>query len=381
MTKRIDTSGQAPKIGLVLGGGGSRGLAHIGVLEVLLREQIPIDLIIGTSMGGIIALLFALGYSPGEIAQKMQSLQQSGALNMKRVTNRLQKHLPPDFLMGLGMGSLLGLFLVLARSITRKARGARAMKYIDPLVGATLGGVMGFLVARLRNLPQTAADSLTSQRKALTLKTLIGSRARQRRVHNQLLDALHGKTFTDLAIPVTVMAVDMLHGEEIKLNEGPLLPAVLASSAVPGAFPPVKHNGRELADGGVIDSLATHVAFEQGAQKVIAVDVYPALEKDNPWTDPLSAIMGFQLPSNIFSTSGDGPDQIPTAAASMWRSVRVMTWHLHQQRLIAHPPDVLLRPAVDRYGSLDFKDVTGPIQAGVEAAERHLEELKALIQK
>ena len=48
------------------------------------------------------------------------------------------------------------------------------------------------------------------------------------------------------------MAVDMVHGEEIPLSDGPLLPAILASSAVPGAFPPVKHQGRQLADGGVI---------------------------------------------------------------------------------------------------------------------------------
>jgi hypothetical protein len=62
----------------------------------------------------------------------------------------------------------------------------------------------------------------------------------------------------------------------------------------------------------------------------------------------------------------------------MWRSVRVMTWHLHQQRLAAHPPHVLLRPEVSSYGSLDFKDVDGPRQAGVAEAERYLAELKAL---
>ncbi|MEM7034497.1 MAG: patatin-like phospholipase family protein, partial [Chloroflexota bacterium] len=60
------------KIALVLGGGGTRGLAHIGVLKVLEREQIPLDFIVATSMGGIIAVIYALGYSPDEIAQGMQ---------------------------------------------------------------------------------------------------------------------------------------------------------------------------------------------------------------------------------------------------------------------------------------------------------------------
>ena len=89
--------------------------------------------------------------------------------------------------------------------------------------------------------------------------------------------------------------------------------------------------------------------------------------------------MGFQLPAGLFSTSGLGEDKIPTAAASMWRSVRVMTWYVHQQRLVAHPPHVLLRPEVSTYGSLDFKDVDGPRQAGMVEAKRCLAELKALV--
>jgi NTE family protein len=279
------------KIGLVLGGGGSRGLAHIGVLEVLVREQIPIDLIVATSMGGIVAVLFALGYSPVEIAAGMKAMQ-SNSLAMK----------------------------------------------------------------------------------------IASARSRQRKVQEQLGQILAGKTFADLKIPVTLMAVDMVHGEEVALTTGPLLPAILASSAVPGAFPPVKLNGRQLADGGVIDSLATHVAYDQGAARIIAVDVYPPLEKDNPWTDPISAIMGFQLPAGIFSTNGNGENKVPTAAASMWRSFRVQTWYLHQQRLAAHPPHVLLRPEVHDYGSLDFKDVAGPIRAGTAEAERHLAALKALVE-
>ena len=282
-----------PKIGLVIGGGGSRGLAHIGVLEVLGREGIHVDLIVGTSMGGIVGVLFGLGYTPAQIAEELSPLQ--------------------------------------------------GVSFIDSL-------------------------------------KLISSRGRQQRAREHFAEILEGKTFADLLLPVTLMAVDMVHGQEVPLVEGLLLPAVLASSAVPGAFPPVSYNGMQLADGGVIDSLATHIAYKQGADKIIAVDVYPPLEQDNPWTDPISAIMGFQLPPGMFSTSGMGADKIPTAAASMWRSVRVMTWYLHQQRLLAHPPHVLLRPNVSTYGSLDFKDVDGPHQAGIIEAERYLPELKALLE-
>jgi NTE family protein len=284
----------SPKIGLVLGGGGSRGLAHIGVLEVLGREQVPIDLIVGTSMGGIVGVLFGLGFAPNDIAQGLKT------------------------------------------------------------------------ALELNDFSQNAIRNVK----------LISSRARQQRLREQLQLAVDNKTFADLSLPVTLMAVDMVTGQEVALKAGPLLPALLATAAVPGVFPPVRLSGMQLADGGVIDSLATHVAFKQGAEKVIAVDVYPALETDNPWTDPLSAIMGFQLPSAIFN--GDGGLNGPNVLSSMWRSVRVMTWHLHQQRLAEYPPDILLRPNVDNYGSLDFKDLHGPIEAGVMEADKHVEALRSL---
>lgn len=278
-----------PKIGLVLGGGGSRGLAHIGVLEVLTQENIPLDFIVATSMGSIVGSLFGLGYSPTEIGEGMRRIEQNAII----------------------------------RSLS--------------------------------------------------------ARARQRRIKGYLSDYLERKTFADLQLPVIMMAVDMINGQEVTLRSGPLLPAVLASSAVPGAFPPVRYQGTQLADGGVIDSLATHVAFDEGADKIIAVDVYPPLNTDNPWVDPVSTIMGVQLPSNLFSTVGNGDNEIPTAPVSLWRSVRVMTWYLHQQRLAAYPPDVLLQPDVGDYGSLDFKDVEGPRQAGFIEAERHLPAIRALL--
>jgi NTE family protein len=275
------------KVGLVLGGGGSRGIAHVGVLQVLVREGIPIDLIVGTSMGGIVGVLFALGVSPDQVADLMTVLQQRSPISAKRLS----------------------------------------------------------------------------------------AHSRQRMVRSLLSEILNSKTFADLRIPTTLMAVDMVQGTEVALNEGPLMPAVLATSAVPVVFPPVELNGMQLADGGVIDSLATHTAFEQGADRVIAVDIEPPLEKDNPWVDPISVITGFQLPFPLGSAESS---RTPNTLAAMWRAVRVMAWHIHKERLLAHPPTVLLRPKVERYGSLDFRELEGILQAGAAEAERHLTELKAL---
>jgi NTE family protein len=276
-----------PKIGLVLGGGGIRGLAHIGVLEILEREHIPIDYIVGTSMGAIVGAAFALGSSSQQIAGYMERV---GSSNL-------------------------------------------------------LGGL-----------------------------NMFSSRSRQKAIEEHLRLAMGHQTFADLHIPMTVMAVDMQTGEEVQLTQGELVPAILASAAVPAVFPPVEINGRQLADGGVIDSLATQPAYAMGADRVIAVDVYPALEMENIWKDPISAVMGFQIPFNLL-----GNDRNPGVVSSLWRSFRIMVWYTHQMRLQQCKPDLLLRPPVDSYGSLDFKDTKGPIEAGRKTAEAHLDEIKALL--
>jgi NTE family protein len=272
----------SPKIALVLGGGGSRGIAHIGVLEVLAQEQIDLDLIVGTSMGAIIGGMFALGLTPETLVTHLGAWQGNSVWTMN----------------------------------------------------------------------------------------LFSARARQRQIAKQLADVFGNKTFADLRVPMVMLAVDLVTGKEVVLDSGPLLPAVLASSAVPVVFPPVEIDGMRLVDGGVIDSLNTQVAFAYGAEKVIAVDIYPMLEQDS-WDDPLGAIMGIDLP--FVSVTGDNP------VSALWRSFRIAMWHLHARRISQHPPDVLLRPDVGKYGSLDFNDVAGPLEAGRVEALEHLNAIRALV--
>lgn len=276
------------RIGLVLGGGGSRGLAHIGVLQVLLREGIPIDLVVGTSMGGIVGALYAAGLLPDQIIEKVRALPGS---------------------------------------------------------------------------------------QWVTLNHLFSARARQHTLEAWLQANLPAETFADLRLPLTLVAVDVVEGEEVIIDEGPLIPALLASSAVPGMFPPVRRGDQLLADGGVIDSLSTHLGYKLGADKVIAVDVYPPLERENVWVDPLRSVTGLDL---SFGLLGSAHEQEPGIVASLWRSSRVMAWHLHTSRLAAHTPDVLLRPGVEGLGAFDFKDLERPIQAGIAEAERVLPALQAL---
>ncbi|MCU0496505.1 MAG: patatin-like phospholipase family protein [Anaerolineae bacterium] len=275
-----------PKVALVLGGGGSRGIAHLGVLDVLMQAEIPVDMIVGTSMGAIVGALYAAGYAPREIAKRLSSMRGMNLLSMN----------------------------------------------------------------------------------------LFSAKARQQRVADQLAPVFAGKTFADLELPLAVTAVDMISGNEVVLADGPLIPALLASSAVPGVFPPVEIEGMQLADGGVIDSVATHVAYQYQADVIIAVDVYPPLEQDNPWVDPITAVIGLNVP--FLSSTGLRP---PGVVSSLWRSVRVITWHLHEKRLQEHPPHILIRPPIGDTSSLDFSDLEGPFEAGFREGERILPMIQAML--
>jgi len=283
-----------PKIALVLGGGGSRGIAHIGVLQVIVRENIPVDLIVGTSMGGIIGALFAAGNPPDMIAERISEFQ-----------------------------------------------GTKVFS------------------------------------------NLFSSKSRQTRIVDTLRHFLGGTKFSQLRIPLILTAVDLVSGKEVLLDSGDVVTALTASAAVPGAFPPVELNGMQLADGGVIDSVATGVAVERGYGKedggrIIAVDVYPPLINDHSWGDPLSAIMGIGLPFNIpFMRSGKG--RMPGVGASLWRSFRVLVWYTHETRLAQFPPDVLIRPNLGETASLDFSDLSLPLKAGRDAAEAALPQIRSLL--
>lgn len=282
------------KIALVLGGGGNRGLAHVGVLEVLLRENIPVDLLVGTSMGGIVAALFAAGNPPAIIADYLLKFQ-----------------------------------------------------------GASL------------------------------FSNLFSGKGRQQRLIDVLRQGLGGIRFEQLKIPLVVTAVDMTTGKEIELDSGEVVPAVVASAAVPAAFPPVEMGDMILADGGVIDSVATPAAYARGygaknGGRIIVVDVYPELEADR-WGDPLSSTLGIGMPFDVpFMRSGQ-TGKAPGSVAALWRTYRIAMWYVHELRLKDYPPDVYIRPELGALPSLDFGDMQKPIQAGRVAAEAALPAIRACL--
>jgi NTE family protein len=227
-TGREGNSGR-PKIGLVLGGGGARGAAHIGVLRVLERERIPIDYVAGTSMGAIIGGLYASGLSADEIERVLNSIDWSDAFDDRSPR--------PD------------------RPFVRKRDDDNYLVKRDLGLGDDLN-------------VRFPAGLIAGQKIDLILK--------QSTLHVDLID-----DFDRLPTPFRAIATDILTGQAVVLGHGDLARSIRASMSVPAIFAPVEIDGRLLVDGGVANNVPVNVVRQMGADVVIAVDVgSPGLTRD-----------------------------------------------------------------------------------------------------
>jgi NTE family protein len=234
-----DTAAERPRcIGLVLGGGGARGAAHIGVLKVLERERVPICRIAGTSMGAIVGGLYASGYS----AQEIEAIL--AAINWKDILNDD----PPrtDFPM---------------------RRKNDTLRYLlDAKLGVRDGSIQ---------LPRGVIQG----QKLLTL------------LRRLTLHTWRTPVFDDLPIPFRAVATDIATGEAVVFERGDLALAIRASMSVPAAFAPLRVDGRLLVDGGIVNNVPVDVVRAMGADRVIVVDVGAPLLKDSELTSPFAITM------------------------------------------------------------------------------------------
>lgn len=218
-----------PKIGLVLGGGGARGAAHIGVLRVLERERIPIDFVAGTSMGAIVGGLYASGLSADQIEKVLNDIDWGDAFDDRSPR--------PD------------------RPFVRKRDDDNYL--VQRNLGLGDDGRVRF-----------PAGLIAGQKIDLILK--------QNTLHVDRID-----DFDRLPTPFRAIATDILTGQEVVLARGDLARSIRASMSVPAIFSPVEIDGRLLVDGGVANNVPVNVVRQMGADIVIAVDVgSPALTRD-----------------------------------------------------------------------------------------------------
>ena len=215
-----------PRIGLVLSGGGARGLAHIGVLKVLRDLRVPIDCIAGTSMGGIVGAVYATGAPVDEMESKVE------AIDWKMVFQDR-----PD-----------------RRLMTQRRKEEETGYLARPEVGFGVGGVRfpeGVLYGQ--NIERAFADL-----------------------------AYRGEgvgDFTKLPFPFKAVATDIASGTPYVLDKGSLPKAMRATMSVPGVMAPVEIDGHHLVDGGLVENLPVDLVRKMCADVVIAVNLGTPLLK------------------------------------------------------------------------------------------------------
>ncbi|PHR83936.1 MAG: patatin [Colwellia sp.] len=211
---------ERPQIGLVLSGGGAKGAAHIGVLKVLEQHNIPIDYVVGTSIGAYVGGLYALGYQASEIEKIMLNLSWDESysdfipresLSLKNKNHRDQYNI--SFRLG----------------------------YSDGQLKAPSGLLLGQSAGNLLKLSTDVVAKMES--------------------------------FDDLAIPYRAIATNLATAKVVVIKQGSITKAMRASAAVPGVLEPVNIDGQLLVDGGIANNMPIDVVKAMGADIVIAVDI------------------------------------------------------------------------------------------------------------
>ncbi len=210
-----------PRVALVLSGGGARGFAHIGVLRVLREMHVPIDIVVGTSMGGVVGGAYAAGTPLDQIEDLARNTDWE-----RVIADRPSRDT-----------------LVFRRREEDQLLPSRIEFGVHHDEGVTL--------------PPSAASNAT-------LEQAMG----------RLLPPGTRETPVDrLALPFRTVASDLVTGQLVELAKTPLFIAMRASLAVPGVFAPVRVDGHLVADGGLVRNLPVDMAHEMGADIVIAVNV------------------------------------------------------------------------------------------------------------
>jgi NTE family protein len=306
-------------VALVLGSGSSRGWAHIGAIEALEEEGIPIDFISGCSVGSYVGAIYASGSLP--------SLK--------------------DFVL--------------------RMDGKKVFSYFDVVFPR-----YGLL------------DGTKKVAELFSMHTAV-------------------EHFSDLNIPVMMVATDLHRGEKVILKSGNLLQALRATMSFPGLFAPARVKGRWLIDGALVDPVPVGVARTTEADVVIAVDLNsgivsrrmrkpnvkeiptPGNEDPNPKSELLvrlsdyydTAEVAFKEKINKLLGRDAG---MPHIIDTVMTSINIMEERITRINLAVEPPDILVQPRLGALKMMDFDQVNLTIEEGYISVKEKMEDIKALFE-
>jgi NTE family protein len=276
-----------PFTGLALGGGGARGLAHIGVLQAIEESKIPIDAIAGSSMGGLIAALYAAGVNLKDIEHE--------AIKLSKLTN--------------------------------------LVKLIE----------------------------LSSPRRGL-FKT--------DRIKSYLYELLGiDRQIEELPLPLALTAVDLISRKKVILTRGSLINAIMATTCVPGLFPPIEMENKILVDGGVLNNVPADIVRKMGAELVIAVDVNRPLDNDQQWAN----MSGFAPFSKI----------LPRFTVDLYQTETIMIDAITETNFKKVKPDFIIKPSIPAEVNVffGFTHAESTIAIGKKATHEHIPAIKNRLKK
>lgn len=228
---QTNTTIQPPrlKVGVVLGGGGAKGAAHIGVLKYIEEMGIPVDYVAGTSMGSIIGGFYALGYTPDELTELISGMNWS-----EYIGNKIDRSMMSEEMRQRNSTLMLQVPFSDESLFDHNPNS----KFISQLPSAYVNN--SSLVNLFNDL-------------------CVG--------YQEEMD------FNDLPIPFACVATDMITGKEVVLRSGSVPTAMRASMAIPGVFSPVIIDDKVLVDGGLVNNFPADVLREMGADIIIGIEV------------------------------------------------------------------------------------------------------------
>ena len=304
-------------VGLALGSGSSSGWAHIGAIEALEEEHIPIDYVAGSSVGSYVGALYASG--------SLKSLK--------------------EFVL--------------------RMDGKKVFSYFDVV------------------FPRSGILDGTKR-----LKELFS-------IHTAVED------FSELKIPVMMVATDLASGKKVVLKSGNIFNALRATMSLPGLFAPVRVKDRWLVDGGLVDPVPVGVARAVEADVVIAVDLNSGVvsrKKPKRQTKPAAKKTGDALGyksellkkmvayyaetsfKSKFSELRHKESSTPDIIETVMTSINIMKERITRINLAVEPPDILIQPRLGQLKMMDFDQVEQTIEEGYIGVKEKIEDIKKLLE-
>ena len=306
---------QRPKVGLVLSGGGAKGMSHIGALKVIEELGIPIDYVVGTSIGSIIGGIYALGYTADELDSLVRA--QDWNLLMKDQISRRDI------------------------SYANKKESDRYILTVPfmnrrMLNEETEAGARPANTGLLRNMPSALVEGQNLNQ--LFTKLSVG--------YQDDVD------FNTLPIPFACVAVDLNTKEEVVFHRGNIVTAIRSSMSIPGYFTPVPYGSQYLVDGGMLNNLPVDVVKKMGADYVITIDLHH-FKKNKP----------------------DTQQTIPEMVATM---LSIMNGEKYQSGRAASDILIEPNTSAYGVLAFDEKSVDALVDSGFVAAQRVMPQLRSL---